>query len=137
MTDKERLRSLPQFFWSARGVDILRSSMSSKSGPNSPERATDIEMRRPYALSIHPLIFLALIAAVPGHAFGQGHSVGIPEHANAKRYGSGWKCDRGYRAAREACVAFKIPENAHLDYSGNDWKCNEPYRKRQGRCARI
>jgi hypothetical protein len=50
-------------------------------------------------------------------------------------YGHGWKCDRGYREAGEACVALKMPQNAHIDYSGNDRECNEPYRKRQGRCA--
>ena len=96
-----------------------------------------IKMRRPYVLYMYPLTLLVLLAAAPGHAFSQGHSVGIPEHASAKRFGSGWECDRGYRAAREACVALEIPENAHLDYSGNDWECNEPYRKRQDRCARM
>jgi hypothetical protein len=96
-----------------------------------------IKMRRTYALYMFPLIYLLLLAAVPDHAFGQDRSVGIPEHASAKRFGSGWECDRGHRAAREACVALEIPEYAHLDYSGNDWVCNEPYRKQQGRCARI
>ncbi len=46
-------------------------------------------------------------------------------------YGSGWACERGYRAVDEGCMAVKVPENAHLDDSGNDWDCNRPYRKQQ------
>ena len=50
-------------------------------------------------------------------------------------YGSGWKCERGYRAADEVCDDLKLPQNAHVDYSGNDWDCNPPYRKQQGKCV--
>jgi hypothetical protein len=92
-------------------------------------------MRRPRAISIHSLILFALLVAAPGVVFAQSGSVGMPENARAKSYGSGWECGRGYRAVNEACVAVKVPKNAHLDYSGNDWDCNEPYRKRQDRCA--
>jgi hypothetical protein len=96
-----------------------------------------IKMRRPFILPMYSLIFLMLLAAVPGHVLARDPSVAMPEHVGAKRYGTGGECDRGYRAAREDCVPVKIPENADLDYSGTDWECNEPYRKRQGKCARI
>lgn len=106
-------------------------------------------MRRPRAISIHALFVLALLAAAPGVVFAQGGSVGMPDNAHAKSYGSGWECDqgyreaqgtcatvkvpatnafygRGYRAVKETCAAVKVPENAHLDYSGNGWECNRP-----------
>jgi hypothetical protein len=50
-------------------------------------------------------------------------------------YGSGWACERGYRAAGDDCVEVEVPENAHLDFSGNDWECDKPYSKRSDRCA--
>jgi hypothetical protein len=49
-------------------------------------------------------------------------------------YGSGWKCNRGYLAADDRCVAVQLPENAHLDYSGSGWNCDRPYRKQIDRC---
>ena len=52
-------------------------------------------------------------------------------------YGPGWKCNRGYRAADEACMPLAPPENAHIDYSGNDWECNRPYRKRLDECVLL
>ena len=91
--------------------------------------------RRPHTISIHLLILWALVATAPGIAFAQVGSAGLPENAHAGSYGSGWECDRGYRAVDEACRALKLPENAHLDYSGNGWDCNRPYREQQDRCV--
>ena len=96
-----------------------------------------IKMRRTYTLSMFPLIYLALLVAVPDHAFGQGRSVGIPEHASAKRYGSGWECDRGYRVDKDACIAINVPSNGYLtDASyGSGWKCDRGYRADRGACV--
>ena len=52
-----------------------------------------------------PLVFLACLVVVPAHVFARDLSVEMPEHASAKRYGSGWECDRGYREADGACIA--------------------------------
>ena len=57
-------------------------------------------MRRPCAISIHALFLLALLAAAPGVVFAQGGSVGMPDNAHAKSYGSGWECDQGYREVK-------------------------------------
>lgn len=68
-------------------------------------------MRRPRAISIYSLILWALLAAAPGVVFAQVASIGIPENAHVKSYGSGWECDRGYRAVDEACMSVKVPAN--------------------------
>ena len=54
-----------------------------------------IKMRRPPIISIQLLMLLALLAAIPGHVFAKGGPVDMPEHASAKKYGSGWECNRG------------------------------------------
>lgn len=48
-------------------------------------------MRRSRAVFIHALILLAILAAAPGVVFAQGGSVGMPENARAKSFGSGWE----------------------------------------------
>ena len=82
-----------------------------------------IKMRHTPIISFHLLMLLVLLTAVPGRVFAKGGTVEMPENASAKKYGSGWECDRGYRASKETCLALKVPKNAHLDYSGNEWKC--------------
>jgi len=49
--------------------------------------------------------------------------------------GSGWECDRGFRAVKEVCLAVVVPENAHLKTSGTGWECNRPYNKRIEKCV--
>ena len=85
-------------------------------------------MRRPRVISIHSLIFLASLAAAPGVVFAQGGSVGMPENARVKSYGSGWECNRGYREFNGACIAIKVPPNGYLNSSGDGWKCDRGYR---------
>ncbi len=44
-------------------------------------------------------------------------------------YGSGWACDRGYRATEQDCLAIVVPMNGYLlDASyGSGWKCHRGY----------
>ena len=44
-------------------------------------------------------------------------------------YGSGWACDRGYRATEQSCLAIVVPMNGYLlDASyGSGWKCHRGY----------
>jgi hypothetical protein len=56
-------------------------------------------------------------------------------YLNDSTYGSGWACNRGYRADGGTCIELRLPANAHIDYSGNGWDCNEPYRKRNSECV--
>ena len=94
-------------------------------------------MRRPRAISIHPLILLALLAAAPGVVFAQGGSVGIPENASVKSYGSGWECDRGHQEVDGACAAVKVPPKAYLNSFGDEWKCDRGYRKVNEACLAV
>lgn len=86
-----------------------------------------IKMRHTPIVSIHLLMLLslltaqllmllALLTAVTDRVFAKDGTVEIPEHASAKKYGSGWECDRGYREVKEACIAVKVPTNAYPTY---------------------
>ena len=88
---------------------------------------------------IPTLIFLALLVAFSGLVFSQVRSVDFPENASAKRYGTGWECNRGYRKADHACVAVDIPANAYAtDASyGRGWECSRGYRRTHQSCVVI
>ncbi len=60
-----------------------------------------------------------------------------PLNAHAKRYGGGWKCDRGYRQANGACAKIEIPPNAYLDSIGHGWTCDRGYRTADRGCAKV
>jgi hypothetical protein len=83
------------------------------------------------AISICPVVLLALLITLPGAAFSEGVAATAPQDSHPKSYGHGWECDRGYREAAGACVAVKIPANGHLvDYSyGHGWECDRGYRE--------
>ena len=91
------------------------------------------------AISIHSLIFLALLAATPSVVFAQSSSVGIPENASAKSYGSGWQCDRGYREADGVCGAIEVPAHAYaFDTSyGRGWECGRGYQEHNETCTAV
>ena len=93
--------------------------------------------RRTRANSIHSLILLAALAAIPGVEFVQGASAGMPENARAKSYGSGWECNRGYRRADRACAAIIVPSNAYLGPSGDRWECDRGYSKIDEACVAV
>lgn len=90
-------------------------------------------------LTAQLLILLVILTAVPVRAFAKDGTVEIPEHASAKKYGSGWECDRGYREINGACAAVKVPANAYptnVPY-GRGWECVRGYRKVDETCAAI
>jgi hypothetical protein len=49
--------------------------------------------------------------------------------------GTGWRCERGFKAEAAACAALQVPRNGHIDYSGNDWACDERYRRVGADCV--
>ena len=53
--------------------------------------------------------------------------------------GPGWRCNRGYNAVRNACVAVEIPANGHLadDVYGSGWECDRGYQRTGKTCALI
>ena len=96
-------------------------------------------IRRSREISIHSLIFVALLAVVPGLAFAQSGSVEIPENARVKGYGSGWEYDRGFRTVDGACVAIEVPAKAYPTNAlyGRGWGCVRGYREVNEACAAI
>jgi hypothetical protein len=54
-------------------------------------------------------------------------------------YGTGWKCDRGYHADKDACIAVEVPANGYLiDAShGSGWQCERGYRAADEACIAI
>jgi hypothetical protein len=96
-------------------------------------------IRRSRDISIHTVIFAALLTAVSGLVFAQSGSVEIPENARAKSYGIGWECVRGFRTVDAACVAIDVPANAHPTNAsyGRGWECDRGYREVEEACAPI
>ena len=70
----------------------------------------------------YALIALVVFAGPAELALAQEGKAAIPANATAKAYGSGWKCDRGYRKNAGSCIAVTLPENAYLtDSSYGVW----------------
>jgi len=91
------------------------------------------------ALSMRPLMLLALCIALPQAAFSQGTATPAPQNSHPKGYGTGWECDYGYREAAGSCVAIVIPSNGHSTDSafGPGWDCDRGYRSVSGNCIAV
>ena len=91
------------------------------------------------ARCICSLILLALLATAPAVAFAQSSTVGVPENARAKAYGSGWECDPGYREVNGGCAGVEIPANAYPtnESYGSGWECDRGFRQLDETCVAI
>ena len=87
----------------------------------------------------HTLMLLAVSTVSPSVLYAQSRAVGIPEHASASTYGTGWECDRGYQRVNGACAAIELPANAFLTIGsfGRGWECMRGYRARERTCIAI
>jgi len=96
------------------------------------------DLRRSGVIALCALTLLSFLAA-PGAGLAQSASAMIPENSSAKSYGSGWKCNEGYREGDGDCTAIVVPENAYRtnSYHGNGWKCSRGYREIEETCAAI
>jgi hypothetical protein len=81
------------------------------------------------------LVLLLLLSVVPGVAAAEATLAKAPANAHAKKFGSGWDCDRGFRSTVDSCEALELPANAHIGYSGNDWTCDPGYRRQGDGCT--
>ena len=82
--------------------------------------------------------FVLMLLAVPG--FAQSTAAAIPENASAKRYGTGWECDLGFRQSEENCAAIIVPENAYSTNRsyGLGWECFHGFRiKDEVECSLV
>ena len=61
--------------------------------------------------------------------------VAVPENGYLDFSGSSWRCERGFRRDREACLPLQLPPNTHVDYSGNAWACNDGYNRLVDDCV--
>ena len=75
----------------------------------------------------------------PGEALAQATTGQIPENAEAKSYGDGWRCNPGYRESNGACERISVPEHGYLSESphGSGWKCDRGYRADGNACIAV
>src|SRR5258708_22056174 len=60
-------------------------------------------------------------------------------NAQAKPYGTGWECKRGFRQDGVACIAIKLPENAYLSETSyvSGWECRSGYKPDRNSCVAV
>jgi hypothetical protein len=97
------------------------------------------ELEQRFGIFLGVVLLLALQLAWPAPVSAQRSGVTIPDNARAKGYGSGWECERGYRATGKACLAVQIPKNAFSTNStfGNGWECSWGFRQIKEACEVI
>jgi hypothetical protein len=63
-----------------------------------------------------------LLVGIPGQALAQATTGQIPENAEPRSYGDGWRCNPGYRESNDACAAIEIPRTGtrQVPLSGRD-----------------
>jgi hypothetical protein len=80
-----------------------------------------------------------LLLAIPGGSRSQDISKQVPVNAQAKLYGTGWECKRGFRQDGVACIAIKLPENAYLSETSYEsgWECKRGYKRDGNSCVGV
>ena len=80
-----------------------------------------------------------LLFAIPMGCRSEEISKEVPVNAQAKPYGAGWECKRGFRQGGVACVAIKLPENAYLSETsyGSGWECKRGYKGDGSSCPAV
>src|SRR5260370_8308962 len=76
-----------------------------------------------------------LLLAIPDGSRSQEISKQVPVNAQAKSYGTGWECKRGFRQAGLAGIAIKLPANPYLSESSyvSGWECRSSYKSHHKR----
>ena len=92
-----------------------------------------------FAARISILMCLVILVGLGKIALAQPSDAGVPANASANTYGTGWRCDSGFRKVDDACVVVIAPANAFLtDGSyGTGWECARGFRKSQAGCVAI
>lgn len=90
---------------------------------------------RAFLCLLLPAILAVSVVAGPASA-GMGE---VPANASAKRFGSGWECDRGFRESKGACVEISVPANAFATKTsyGRGWECRHGFREIREACEAI
>ena len=96
-------------------------------------------IQRLQSILIRPIILSISLLVTTNIAFSYDVSLDIPENAHPKKYGSGWKCDRGFQALNETCIAINVPKNGYLTnlFYGSGWDCDRGFRAVNDTCVAI
>jgi hypothetical protein len=80
-----------------------------------------------------------LLVGIPGQALAQATTGQIPENAEPRSYGDGWRCNPGYRESNDACAAIEIPENGYATSSsfGTGWECSYGFKESNSSCTPV
>ena len=83
------------------------------------------------------LVFTCLIATTTP-SIAQSQASQMPANAQAKSYGDGWECVRGFRRDGDACLAIIVPENAYATNRtyGSGWACLHGFQEVDGATCR-
>jgi hypothetical protein len=79
-----------------------------------------------------PILILFFLVLMPGAA-----RAGMPEHAVADVFGSGWACDLGYMKQGDRCVRLALPANAQVNLLADGWECKKGYVKVGDACRSL
>src|SRR5579871_1208845 len=83
------------------------------------------------------VVLIGTLPAPPGGTLAQGLSE-VPLNGQAKPYGRGWECKRGFRQDERTCIPITLPENAYLsDSSDPGWRCRYGYKQNGNLCAMV
>ena len=109
-----------------------KSFERSSATPNSAARLHPGALDR-FVRSFEALIMVALAGLIAATLplLAQTQASQMPANAQAKSYGDGWECIRGFRQDGDACLATIVPENAYATNRtyGSGWACLHGYRE--------
>lgn len=92
--------------------------------------------RESRSVAVASLAVVRFFIGVSQQALAHVAAAGIPEHAEARRYGNGWQCKPGYRESNDACAEIKVHENGYATNSPvrQGWECRHDLEEADGTC---
>lgn len=99
-------------------------------------------MNGPYQHSLYSKITpvaLAIMLSSTIVASAKNKTVERPKNSQAKSYGSGWECTRGFKEVDRRCLEIKVPSNAYRTKSsyGPVWECKRGFKVKDDACVAI
>lgn len=92
-----------------------------------------------HCLSKNVALVLALATGAPTSVIAKDEAVPMPNNAQAKSYGDGWECIRGFRESKGHCTKINVPSNAYPTRSsyGRSWACRRGFKLQNEACVAI
>ena len=84
------------------------------------------------------LVLVSMMMA-PGAIAAKEDALSLPKNAQAKSYGSGWECVRGFIESKGQCEKIIVPPDAYPTSSsyGRFWECQRGYKLKNETCVAI